>query len=817
VHDKSSHNSSFDIRHSTFVIFSVLSVTSCSKFKVPIMNAPRNRRIRVLLVSLSPLLLVSRPSARADIYQWEYIDPSDPNQGKHQSTTLAPDGAGVDAVPGAYLSGRDLTMAYLIDADLSGAQLAPFAFIGFQTTVLFDADLSQANLMNANLSGANLRNASLRGANLQGASFSRWHFPRCVDWELSDSCYSLTDLTAADLSQADLTSANFNFAYLSGANLRRTNLTNVDFSYATLTGADFAGANVRNTNFNVAFEGGSGWPFGSGITPAQLYSTASYQAHDLSGIDFTNNDLAGANFAGQNLTNATFYAATLSDTDFTGARIQSADFGRRHYIFEPRLFVGTGITLAQLYSTASYQANDLSDVDFKYNDLAGGNFAGQNLINANFLGATLTGADFTGADVRGVSFAYGTGITLAQVYSTASYQAHDLSGIDLFGHILAGGNFAGQNLTNADFSYATLTGADLTAADARGAVLYQTDPITTNLIRRDGHISGLDLPAGATLVVRDYDGNPAAYPAIGPLPIAVDGHFDMGPGGTLRMVFEADAWDSTISFAPGIPVTLGGTLELTFAADVNLASQLGRTLRLFDWTGVTPSGAFAISSPYRWDLSKLYTTGEVTLTAVPEPLMSVLLSFALISLFQRRPNRATRHCHLFSRLYLLLMLLMIGVLPNSADAQVKVFILAGQSNAVGFAGNANNLPASLREPFEDVLFWYDIGMPNGRTADDIHVRPVEGTRTWVPLRPQVEFGGRVAFDKPNFGFTGQNITTGHGAELTLGRELDGRLSDQIAILKFAWNGTPLASTSGQQDWNVSSQGEARWSQKRRPH
>ena len=93
----------------------------------------------------------------------------------------------------------------------------------------------------------------------------------------------------------------------------------------------------------------------------------------------------------------------------------------------------------------------------------------------------------------------------------------------------------------------------------------------------------------------------------------------MGPGGTLRMVFEADAWDSTISFAPGIPVTLGGTLELTFAADVNLASQVGRTFDLFDWTGVNPTGAFAVSSPYAWDLSNLYTTGEVTLTAVPEP------------------------------------------------------------------------------------------------------------------------------------------------------------------------------------------------------
>ena len=89
----------------------------------------------------------------------------------------------------------------------------------------------------------------------------------------------------------------------------------------------------------------------------------------------------------------------------------------------------------------------------------------------------------------------------------------------------------------------------------------------------------------------------------------------MDATGTLRLVFDADPWDSTISFAPGIPVARGGTLELTFAPDVNLASQIGRTIDLFDWTGVTPTGAFTVSSPYTWNLSKLYTTGEVTLTA----------------------------------------------------------------------------------------------------------------------------------------------------------------------------------------------------------
>jgi CubicO group peptidase (beta-lactamase class C family) len=182
--------------------------------------------------------------------------------------------------------------------------------------------------------------------------------------------------------------------------------------------------------------------------------------------------------------------------------------------------------------------------------------------------ATLTDADFTDADVRGAKFTKykyltGTGITLAQLYATASYQAHDLTGIGLGGNNLTAGNFAGYNLTNADFGAAKL-------------------------------------------------------------------------GGTLRMVFEADAWDSTISFAPGIPVTLGGTLELTFAADMNLASQVGRMFDLFDWIGVTPTGAFVVNSPYRWDLTNLYTTGEVTLTAVPEPAILAQLLLVLGMAIQSR-------------------------------------------------------------------------------------------------------------------------------------------------------------------------------------
>ena len=88
-------------------------------------------------------LVIAAASVQADIFQWEYINPADPSEGKRQSTTLAPGGAGVDAVPGADwgLFYHDLSMAYLIGANLTGAKA--------YNANLADADLSHANLTNA--------------------------------------------------------------------------------------------------------------------------------------------------------------------------------------------------------------------------------------------------------------------------------------------------------------------------------------------------------------------------------------------------------------------------------------------------------------------------------------------------------------------------------------------------------------------------------------------------------------------------------------------------------------------------------------------
>jgi uncharacterized protein YjbI with pentapeptide repeats len=272
-----------------------------------------------------------------------------------------------------------------------------------------------------------------------------------------------------------------------------------------------------------------------------------------------------------------------------------------------------GFTQAQLVSTASYQTKNLRGIGLGGNDLTGWDFSGQNLTNAG-LSSTLTNANLAGAN-------------LTNAYLGSS--------------TLTNANLAGANLTNAYLSAATLTDADLTGADARGAQsLDLTGTTSRNAILRDGAIAGLNLAAGEQLVIRDDDGGSfwSGYmltPRL-PIPIDIQDRLMMSDGGSLQLLFDADAWDSTISFQPGIPVTLGGNLELSFATDVDLASQIGRTFHIFDWTGIEPTGTFTVSSSFTWDLSNLYSTGGVTLLAVPEPSSITFAIAAIFALVTRR-------------------------------------------------------------------------------------------------------------------------------------------------------------------------------------
>ena len=180
--------------------------------------------------------------------------------------------------------------------------------------------------------GSNLANAYLGGANLTNASFNS------------------AILTRAAMDQANLTGAN-----LSGANLNG----------ATLTDAILTDAIVKNAKLSSTH-----------ITLDQLYSTASYKNHDLTGVQFVGNDLSGANFAGQGLAAASFYAAKLVGADFDQCKLDRRRARQRRLIpSQPH-----GRQLHQRLARP-------------------GEPRAANLTNANFSGANLIGTNLTGADI----------------------------------------------------------------------------------------------------------------------------------------------------------------------------------------------------------------------------------------------------------------------------------------------------------------------------------------------------------------------------------------------------------------------------------
>lgn len=245
-----------------------------------------------------------------------------------------------------------------------------------------------------------------------------------------------------------------------GINLSGRNSDSRNLRYAVFSGNDLSGATfARSWLDNARFWGG---------TPAKL----------------TQADLSYAN-----LTNANLFGVPLANADLTGAIVTGTWLGET---------TAHGFTKEQLYSTASYQQNDLAGIWLGSNDLSGWNFAGQNLAradfgrnlwpqsgatltgadlsqanlaHANFIGATLSNADLSGAIVNGTWFTDTTthGFTMEQLYSTASYQQKDLAGINLSSNDVSGWDLAGQDLTNANMMALTLTSADLSGASLNNA------------------------------------------------------------------------------------------------------------------------------------------------------------------------------------------------------------------------------------------------------------------------------------------------------------------------------------------------------------
>lgn len=336
---------------------------------------------------------------------------------------------------------------------------------------------------------------------------------------------------------------------------------------------------------------------------------------DLRFADLAKRNLHGSSFRHANLTRADLSESSLSGSDLTLANLSQA------------VLVGANLEFSELRLVNLRGAN-LSGATVTGSNLARATMAGANLSGASFLGNDLTNVDLSGATITSATFFDSVGLTPAQLYSTASYRANNLAGLrlsrptnlDLADQDLSGAQFVGD-LNGVDFSGAYLVNAEFStdaawrnvnvaAADLRGASgVRETGH---NTIQGMGQIEGLSLSADEVLVIRDYDGDSRRQ--LDPMPIIVQNRAVIEQGGRLRLAFDKDAWHSIISFAPGIPVALGGTLELDFREGINATPLRGRSIRIFDWSGVRPQGRFDVESPYLWDLAGLYTTGEVRLT-----------------------------------------------------------------------------------------------------------------------------------------------------------------------------------------------------------
>ena len=111
------------------------------------------------------------------------------------------------------------------------------------------------------------------------------------------------------------------------------------------------------------------------------------------------------------------------------------------------------------------------------------------------------------------------------------------------------------------------------------------------------------------------------------------------------------------------------------------------------------------------------------------------------------------------------------------DGLIPVFVLAGQSNAVGYGLHGRK---TLREnPLldgQEVLLWYSQGNPE---------RPEESNR-WISL-----------------GKTAKGTLPAVGPELAMARSASRWLGGRVGIVKIAYNGTLLAMSPGR-DWNTGS-------------
>ena len=178
----------------------------------------------------------------------------------------------------SYIRDSNLSYSNLISADFSHAQL-----IGVR---LNDSNLEKASFSNSDLFYSNFRNSNLSNADLSSINAIRG-----VDFQganMSGSDLSGNDLRRNFFMDSDLSFANLKSSFINSRYLADANLIGADFTNAVLMdGGDLSNANLTDANFSNA---------------SLLKNNLSNSI--LTGVNFTNSVLIQTDFKNSNLEDA---------------------------------------------------------------------------------------------------------------------------------------------------------------------------------------------------------------------------------------------------------------------------------------------------------------------------------------------------------------------------------------------------------------------------------------------------------------------------------------------------------------------------------
>jgi len=264
------------------------------------------------------------------------------------------------------------------DANLEGVDLSYKDLTG---TILTDTNLTDANLTGVDLSGKDLTGTILKGADLTDVVLPS-------DYSLSEKNFQKTIFDGINLSGKDISESSLWDTSFKNTNLKNTNLSFADLRASDLTEVkSIAGADLSSASFLLANLSGVN------LTDVILDGT-NFSKTDLSGVDFTvtsKKSYHGTIFKKANLSNSNFEDVSLSPArvfvaDFANARAE-IEGGTYHSLELMIKLYGIGyvdgvgyIGFDNIHIISTEVRGDDLVVQFVFFN----NFAHANLENANF-------------------------------------------------------------------------------------------------------------------------------------------------------------------------------------------------------------------------------------------------------------------------------------------------------------------------------------------------------------------------------------------------------------------------------------------------